>query len=59
MTQPTKREQLAAMGLEEFKEHLRASGSSEQISGEARQVSRTLCVAFRDRALFLIQETQL
>jgi hypothetical protein len=38
MTQPTKREQLAAMLLEEFKEHLRmiAGGSSEQISGAPR-----------------------
>jgi hypothetical protein len=36
MTQPTEREQLAAMRLEEFKEHLRAiagGSSSEQISG--------------------------
>jgi hypothetical protein len=35
MRQPTKREQLAAMRLEEFKEHLRTivGGSSEQISG--------------------------
>ena len=35
MTQPTKREQLAAMRLEEFKAHLRtiAGGSSEPISG--------------------------
>jgi len=34
MTQPTKREELAAMRLEEFKEHLRtlAGGSLEQIS---------------------------
>jgi hypothetical protein len=38
MTQPTKREQLAAMRLEDFKAHLRtiASGSSEQISGAKR-----------------------
>jgi hypothetical protein len=38
MTQPTKREQLAAMRLEEFKEHLRTPtrGSSEQISGAPR-----------------------
>ena len=38
MTQPTKREQLAAMRLEEFKAHLRtiAGESSEQISGAAR-----------------------
>jgi hypothetical protein len=38
MTQPTKREQLAAMRLEDFKEHLRtiAAGSSEQISGAPR-----------------------
>jgi hypothetical protein len=38
MTQPTKREQLAAMRLEDFKEHLRtiACGSSEQISGAPR-----------------------
>jgi len=38
MTQPTKREQLAAMRLEDFKEHLRtiAGGSSEQISGAPR-----------------------
>jgi hypothetical protein len=38
MTQPTKREQLAAMRLEEFKEHLRtiAGGSPEQISGAPR-----------------------
>jgi hypothetical protein len=38
MTQPTKREQLAAMRLEEFKAHLRmiAGGSSEQISGAPR-----------------------
>jgi hypothetical protein len=38
MTQPTKREQLAAMRLEELKEHLRtiAGGSSEQISGAPR-----------------------
>jgi hypothetical protein len=36
MTQPTKREQLAAMRLEDFKAHLRtiAGGSSEQISGK-------------------------
>jgi hypothetical protein len=35
MTQPTKREQLAAMRLEDFKEHLRtiAGRSSEEISG--------------------------
>jgi len=41
MTQPTKREQLAAMGLEDFKEHLRtiAGGSSEQISGAPRPES--------------------
>ena len=38
MTQPTKREQLAVMRLEEFKEHVRtiAGGSSEQISGAPR-----------------------
>jgi hypothetical protein len=38
MTQPTKREQLAAMRLEDFKAHLRtiAGGSSEQISGAPR-----------------------
>jgi hypothetical protein len=38
MTQPNKREELAAMRLEEFKEHLRtlAGGSSEQISGAPR-----------------------
>jgi hypothetical protein len=38
MTQPTKREQLAAMRLEDFKEHLRtiAGGSSQQISGAKR-----------------------
>jgi hypothetical protein len=38
MTQPTKREQLAAMRLEDFKAHLRtiAGGSSEQISGSPR-----------------------
>jgi hypothetical protein len=38
MTQPTKREQLAAMRLEDFKAHLRAiaGGSSEQLSGAAR-----------------------
>ena len=38
MTQPTKREQLAAMRLEEFKAHLRtiAGGSSEQITGAPR-----------------------
>ena len=38
MTQPTKREQLAAMRLEDFKEHLRtiAGGSLEQISGAPR-----------------------
>jgi hypothetical protein len=38
MTQPTKREQLAAMRLEDFKEHLRtiAGESAEQISGAAR-----------------------
>jgi hypothetical protein len=38
MTQPTKREQLAAMRLEDFKEHLRtiAGGSSEEIIGAPR-----------------------
>jgi hypothetical protein len=38
MTQPTKREQLAAMRLEDFKAHLRtiAGGSSEEISGAQR-----------------------
>jgi hypothetical protein len=38
MTQPTKREQLAAMRLEDFKAHLRtiAGGSSETIGGAAR-----------------------
>jgi hypothetical protein len=38
MTQPTKREQLAAMRVEDFKEHLRAiaGGSEEQISGARR-----------------------
>jgi hypothetical protein len=38
MTQPTKREQLAAMRLEDFKAHLRTitGGSSEQISGAPR-----------------------
>jgi len=38
MTQPTKRERLAAMRLEDFKVHLRtiAGGSSEQISGAPR-----------------------
>jgi hypothetical protein len=38
MTQPSKREQLAAMRLEDFKEHLRtlAGGSAEQISGAPR-----------------------
>jgi len=38
MTQPTKREQLAAMRLEDFKEHLRiiAGEASEQITGAAR-----------------------
>jgi hypothetical protein len=37
MTQPTKREQLAAMRLEDFKGHLRTvAGSSEQISGAPR-----------------------
>jgi hypothetical protein len=38
MTQPTKREELAAMRLEEFKEHLRtlAGESSEQISDAPR-----------------------
>jgi hypothetical protein len=38
MTQPTKREQLAAMRLEDFKAHLRtiAGASSEQISGAPR-----------------------
>jgi hypothetical protein len=38
MTQPTKREQLAAMRLEEFKAHLStiAGGSSEQITGAPR-----------------------
>ncbi len=38
MTQPTKREQRAAMRLEDFKAHLRtiAGGSSEQISGAPR-----------------------
>jgi hypothetical protein len=38
MTQPTKREQLATMRLEDFKAHLRAiaGGSSETISGSAR-----------------------
>jgi hypothetical protein len=38
MTQPNKREELAAMRLEEFKEHLRtlARGSSEQTSGAPR-----------------------
>jgi hypothetical protein len=38
MTQPTKREQLAAMRLEDFKEHLRtiAGGSSEEISSAPR-----------------------
>jgi hypothetical protein len=38
MTQPTKREQLAAMRLEDFKAHLRtiAGGSSETITGAAR-----------------------
>jgi hypothetical protein len=38
MTQPAKREQLAAMRLEDFKAHLRtiAGGASEQISGAKR-----------------------
>jgi hypothetical protein len=38
MTQPNKREELAAMRLEEFKEHLRtlAGGSWEQTSGAPR-----------------------
>jgi hypothetical protein len=38
MTQPTKREQLAAMRIEEFKAHLRtiAGGSSEEITGAPR-----------------------
>ena len=38
MTQPTKREQLAAMRLEDFKAHLRtiAGESAEQISGAPR-----------------------
>jgi hypothetical protein len=38
MTQPTKREQLAAMRLDDFKAHLRtiAGGSSEQVSGAPR-----------------------
>jgi hypothetical protein len=38
MMQPNKREELAAMRLEEFKELLRtlAGGSSEQISGAPR-----------------------
>jgi hypothetical protein len=38
MTHPTKREQLAAMRLEDFKAHLRtiAGGSSEQITGAPR-----------------------
>jgi hypothetical protein len=38
MTQPTKREQLAAMRLEDFKAHLRAIAgeSPEQISGASR-----------------------
>jgi hypothetical protein len=38
MTQPTKREQLAAMRLEDFKERLRiiTGGSPEQISGAPR-----------------------
>ena len=38
MTQPTKRDQLAAMRLEDFIAHLRtiAGASSEQISGAPR-----------------------
>ena len=38
MTQPTKREELAAMRLEEFKEQLRtlAGGTAEQVSGAPR-----------------------
>jgi hypothetical protein len=38
MTQPNKREELAAMRLEDFKEHLRtiAGGSSEEISRAPR-----------------------
>jgi hypothetical protein len=42
MTQPTKREQLAAMRLEEFKEHLRtiAGGSSEQKSGNVTETHK-------------------
>ncbi|PYK19880.1 MAG: hypothetical protein DME56_08830 [Verrucomicrobia bacterium] len=38
MTQPTKRKQLAAMRLEDFKERLRiiTGGSPEQISGAPR-----------------------
>jgi hypothetical protein len=38
MMQPTKREQLAAVRFEDFKEHLCAiaGGSSEQISGARR-----------------------
>ena len=38
MTQPTKREQLAAMRLEELKEHLRtmAGGFAEEITGAPR-----------------------
>jgi hypothetical protein len=38
MTQPTKREQLALMRIEDFKAHLRTivGGSSQAISGAAR-----------------------
>jgi hypothetical protein len=50
MTQPTKREQLAAMRLEDFKAHLRtiSGGSSEQISGAPR--SNPLLVRNRKKA---------
>jgi hypothetical protein len=50
MTQPTKREQLAAMRIEEFKAHLRtiAGGSSEEITGAPR--SQPLLVRNRKKA---------
>ena len=52
MTQPTKREQLAAMRLEDFKEHLRTiagKDSKEEITDGARSDPSRLLGAKRAR----------
>jgi hypothetical protein len=51
MTQPTKREQLAAMRLEDFKAHLRtiAGGSSEQSAAQHDRIRCWCAIAASQR----------